>query len=112
MNIEDRIESIVDLIDTKKGEEIVTIDLKNKDYVCEHVIIASSLGGQHTLALLDHLKESLKKSKEKIIGTQISEDWAVIDLGDIMIHLMSPQFRSKYLIEEFLSELAQEDRDS
>ncbi|NPA51016.1 MAG: ribosome silencing factor RsfS, partial [Epsilonproteobacteria bacterium] len=31
MNIEDRIESIVDLIDTKKGEEIVTIDLKDKD---------------------------------------------------------------------------------
>ncbi len=98
-----RIETIVALLDEKKAENIEAFDMRGKDYLVDDVIIASTLGQKHGAALLDYLKPVIKSLGEKILYTEESEDWTVIDLGDMMIHLMTPEHRSKYNIEEFLS---------
>ena len=66
------------------------------------VIIASSLGAKHTLALLDHLKKELKRD-EDFLRVEQSDSWIVVDLGDILIHLMTPEYRTKYDMEGFLN---------
>ncbi len=101
----DRVEKIVALLDEKKAENIQAFNLKDSDYFVEKVIIATSLGEKHTPALFEYLKEFLKKIDEKILFVEESEEWIVIDLGDILIHLMTPEYRSKYNIEEFLQEI-------
>ncbi len=98
-----RIETIVALLDEKKAENIEAFDMRGRDYLVDDVIIASTLGQKHGAALLDYLKPVFKSLGEKILYTEESEDWTVIDLGDMMIHLMTPEHRSKYNIEEFLS---------
>jgi len=99
-----KIETIVKVLDDKKAENIQAFDMRGQDYLVDDVIIASTLGQKHGAALLDYLKPELKNLGEKILHTDESEEWIVIDLGDMLIHLMTPEHRSKYNIEEFLTE--------
>lgn len=100
-----RIEKISAILDQNKAEAIEVFDLKEGDYFADYVIIASSLGERHTLALLDHLKKGLKP-EEEFLYVDESGDWVAIDLGDILIHVLTPQYRVKYDLESFLGEIA------
>ncbi len=102
--LQNRIKRITDLLDTNKAEKIEVFDLREKNYIVDYAIIASSLGNKHTLALLDHLKKGIK-DKETFNNIDESGDWVVIDLGDILIHIMTPEYREKYDMETFLSEV-------
>lgn len=102
--LQERIQRITDILDTNKAEKIEVFDLRDKEYIVDYAIIASSLGTRHTLALLDHLKKGIKP-EEQFNNVDESGDWVVIDLGDILIHIMTPEYRIKYDMESFLSEL-------
>ncbi|MFT7861122.1 MAG: ribosome silencing factor, partial [Sulfurimonas sp.] len=97
-----RIEKITSILDKNKAEAIEVFDLKDKEYIVDYAIIASSLGQKHTLALLDHLKKELKPG-ETFNNVDESGDWVVIDLGDILIHIMTPEYRVKYDMESLLA---------
>ncbi len=99
-----RVEKITEVLDTNKAEAIEVFDLREKNYIVDYAIIASSLGQKHTLALLDHLKKELKP-EETFNNVDESGDWVAIDLGDILIHIMTPEYRVKYDMESFLGEL-------
>ncbi|KFN38641.1 MAG: oligomerization domain protein [Sulfuricurvum sp. MLSB] len=100
-----RIEKISQILDQNKAEAIEVFDLRGGDYFADYVIIASSLNERHTFALLDYLKKGLKP-EEQFLGIDESGDWIAVDLGDILIHILTPQYRSKYDLETFLSEIA------
>ncbi len=104
--MENRIENIVNILDSKKAENIQVFDMKDQDYFVEQVVIATTLGERHGVALLDDLKKGLKE--ESFLHIDDENEWIVIDLGDILIHLMTPGYRSRYNIEEFLSERDEE----
>lgn len=103
--MQNRIDNITNSLDKNKAEGIEVFDLRDKNYFVEYAIIASSLGPRHTAALLNHLKDDLKPA-EKFNNIDESGDWIVIDLGDILIHIMTPEYRVKYDMESFLSALA------
>jgi len=96
-----RIDNIVKILDNKKAENIQVIDMNKKDYFVDNVIIATTMGERHSLSLFDDLKKGLD---EKFLHVDNGSQWVVIDLGDMLIHLMSVQYRAKYNIEEFLAE--------
>ena len=104
-SMQERTESIVKVLDAKKAEEIQVFDMSGDDYFVKAVVIATTLGERHAYSLAEDLKEELKPLGEKFIGTESSPDWIVMDLGDILIHLLSPAYRAKYNIEEFLQKL-------
>jgi len=105
MNIDERVDSIVKILDDKKAEEIEVFNLDDVDYIAKRVIIANSLGGKHTPALFDHLKSGLKPQGEEFLASDESDEWIVADLGDILIHIMTTAYRERYSLETFLSEL-------
>lgn len=100
-----RIEKISHVLDMNKAENIEVFDLLETDYFADYVVIATSLGERHTFALLDHLKRGLKGS-EDFLAIDESGDWIAIDLGDILIHVLTPNYRSIYDLESFLREIA------
>ncbi len=106
MNLNERIDRIVTILDEKKAEEIEVFDLKDIDYISERVVLATSLGGKHSSSLSEHLRDKLKPLGEEFLHIDESEDWVVIDMGDILVHLMSSDYRQKYSLEEFLTELS------
>lgn len=101
-----RLEKIIEVLDKNKAEAIELFDLTERDYFVDYVIIASSLGERHTHALLDYLKKDLKP-EEQFVHVDESDQWIVADLGDVLIHIMTPEYRSRYDMETFLAELAQ-----
>ncbi len=107
MTIEERVEDIVNILDDKKADEIEVFNLENADYIAKRVVIANSLNGKHTLALFDHLKKGLREKNNKVLASDVSDDWVVADLGDILIHIMIPEYRQRYSLEQFLSELVE-----
>jgi nicotinate-nucleotide adenylyltransferase len=106
--MEKRIENIVTILDSKKAENIETFDLKDSDYFVDYVVIATTLNNKHGISLLDYLKNDLKPLGESFLNIDEDDNWVVIDLGDILIHLMNEDYREKYNLEEFLAELTKE----
>jgi len=103
-SMKDRIERIVALLDEKKAENIQVFNMEGKDYFVNGVIIATTLGERHGMALLDELKDQLKPKGEEFLHVDPASEWVVVDLGDMLIHLMTPEYRSRYNLEEFLSD--------
>ncbi|MCF6206902.1 MAG: ribosome silencing factor [Sulfurovum sp.] len=105
MTIDERIDNIVKILDEKKAEEIEVFNLDDADYIANRVVIANSLNLKHTQALYDQLKETLKPKGETFMHADMSDEWIVADLGDILVHIMIPEYRQRYSLEQFLSEL-------
>ncbi|TKX30326.1 ribosome silencing factor RsfS [Campylobacter sp. MIT 12-5580] len=108
IKMQERIKAITDILDDKKAEQIEVFDMRDKDYFVSFVVLASTLGQRHALSLIDELKIKLKEKGEQFLGIESSEDWSVLDLGDILIHLLSEDYRAKYNLEEFLKELGKQ----
>jgi len=100
-----RLDTIKAILDDKKAENIEVIDLTDKEYIVDYVVIATTLNPKHAFALLNYLKNDLKPLGEEFLRVDDDENWTIIDMGDVFIHLMSEQYRKKYTIEDFLSEL-------
>jgi nicotinate-nucleotide adenylyltransferase len=107
MTIDERIENIVKILDDKKAEEIEVFNLEDADYIAKRVVIANSLNTKHTIALAEHLKKELKAQGDAFLASDMSDEWVVADLGDILIHIMIPEYRQRYSLETFLSELVE-----
>ncbi len=101
--MKERLNFIIDLLDSKKGENIMLFDLKNSGYITQYVIIVTSLADKHSFALLDHLKDELKPKGETFYSVdEENGDWIIADLGDIMVHIFTENHRKKFNLEEFL----------
>jgi len=103
--LSERLERIEKVLSEKKAENIEVIDLTSKEYIVDYVVIATTLNSKHGFALLNHLKNDLKPLGEEFLRVDEDDNWTIIDLGDVFIHLMSEEYREKYTLEEFLSEL-------
>lgn len=96
---------ILDTLDDDKAEDIIAIDLRGKSSVTDIMIIASGRSARHVNALADNLLRVLKDSgrnKARVEGQQ-ANDWVLIDLGDIVVHLFRPEVRSFYNLEKMWS---------
>lgn len=100
-----RVEAIVAILDDKKAEEIQAFDMSDRDYFVKFVVIATTMAEKHALSLVDELKDKLKPAGEEFLAIESSQEWVVIDLGDILIHLLTAEHRAKYNIEELLNKL-------
>ncbi len=98
------VKHITNILDEKKANDIATIDLQGKDYISQFVVIATAMAGKHALSLLNYLKEELKpKGVQFYAVDEDNEDWIIIDLGEIMVHIFTQNHRNKYNLEEFLA---------
>lgn len=106
MSLQDRAERIVTFLDEKKANELEVFNLDEVDYIAKRVVIANAISSKHAAALADMLKKELKPLGEVFLHIDESDDWVVVDLGDILIHLMTSEARQTYSMEEFLTELS------
>jgi len=101
--MEQRIKRIVDVLDSKKAENIETYTLTGKGYIADRVVLATSLNSKHGNALLKHLKDELKPLGEEFLRLEEDDgEWTVVDLGDILIHIMTASYRELYTLDDFL----------
>lgn len=106
ISIQERAERIVTFLDDKKADGLEVFNLDEVDYIAKRVVIANAISSKHAAALADMLKKELKPLGEVFLHIDESDEWVVVDLGDILIHLMTSEARQTYNLEEFLAELS------
>ena len=100
-------ETILKTLDNNKALDIVSIDLKNKSSIADHMIIASGTSSRHIQALSEQVLEKFKNNgiiNCKIEGND-SADWKLIDGIDLIVHIFNPEKRKFYELEKMWSEL-------
>ncbi len=106
MNIKDIKSNIEKILDDNKATNITSIDLKNKSYIADYMIIASGTSSRHLQSLSEILVNELKKiglDKCRIEGRE-SNDWKLVDTNDIIVHIFHPDKREFYDLEKMWSE--------
>ena len=106
--MENRISKIIDVLDRNKAEDIESFNLEETDYFVSAVVIATGLGERHNEALLNFMKTELKP-EEAFVNVEISDGWVVVDLGDILVHIMTDSYRKLYDIKDFLVKFGKEE---
>ncbi len=94
------------ILDDNKAQNITCIDLKNKSYIADYMILASGTSSRHLQALSEILVTQLKKlgiDNCRIEGKD-SSDWKLVDTQDVIIHIFHPEKREFYDLEKMWSE--------
>ncbi len=104
MTLQERLDRIAAVLDRNKAEDIETFDLEESGYMANGVVIATALADRHLNALVDFIKEDLKPAGEQFLNADGNEEWIALDLGDILVHIMTKTAREKYHMEAFLEE--------
>ncbi len=100
-----RVEKIVKILEDKKAENIEILDMRDSEYFVSFVVLATTLAQKHAASLIDELKTKLKADNESFLNIESSDEWTVLDLGDVLIHLLSEEYREFYDLESFLKSL-------
>jgi ribosome-associated protein len=98
--------NIEKILDNNKAQSITTIDLKNKSYIADYMIIASGTSSRHLQSLSEILVSELKKIgiEDCRIEGRDSNDWKLVDAHDVIIHIFHPEKRDFYNLEKMWSE--------
>lgn len=93
---------IAELASEKKGENIVILDVSKISTFCDFFIIVTGLVDTHIEALYEHIRLSLKKIyeiKPLHIEGEMYNKWVILDYGNVIVHIMTPELREFYALE-------------
>ena len=98
---------VINILDSNKALDIVTIDLEGKSSMADYMIVASGTSSRHIQALSEQVFEKFKSNgieNCKIEGKN-SSDWKLVDGIDLIVHIFNPEKRKFYELEKIWSEL-------
>jgi ribosome-associated protein len=106
LNREQLRDLVVDAIEDVKGIDIRIIDVQDKSSVTDIMIIASGNTARQVKALADNVVEKAKHAGVQPLGVEgeVHGEWALVDLGDIVVHIMQPAIRDFYNLEKLWGE--------
>ena len=85
-----------------KARDMVEIDVREKTSVCDWFVIVSGTSSRHVKSLADEVIKAAKGLKMPPLGVEGAREgeWIVVDLGDLVVHLMQPRVREFYALEK------------
>src|SRR5690554_1594181 len=102
MQIEDLIKTVEGALEELKAKDVVRIDVRELTGVTDYMIIASGGSNRQVSALADSVIEKAKEAGRRPLGIEGKEsgEWVLVDLGDIVVHVMQPATREFYDLEK------------
>ena len=109
MDVERLKELLIKLLEDKKGEEILPIDLRNKVDFADYFLLCSAHSTKHAQGLADYLILELEKIGIIPLSVEGMEqgNWIVLDYGSIVVHIFYEPIRRLYNLEELWLDLPQ-----
>lgn len=94
--------AVVEALEEKKAKDILALDVRNITSLFDYVVIASGDSNRQTKALARNVQDKLKELGAHIYGVEGEQtgEWVLVDLGDIVVHVMQPTVREYYNLEE------------
>lgn len=94
--------AVVDALDDTKAQDIRVFDTSAQTELFDRVIIATGTSNRHTRALAANVRDKVKQAGMPVGSTEGAEsgEWVLVDLGDIVVHVMLAAIRQYYNLEE------------
>lgn len=101
MPSEDLVKLAIAALEDIKAQDIVSIDVRDKTSITDFMVIASGTSNRHVKSLVDNVLEKVKEKGVRPLGSEGLDtgEWALLDLGDIVVHVMLPTTRQFYDLE-------------
>jgi ribosome-associated protein len=98
--------AVVDAIEDIKGFDISVMDVRKLTSMTNYMIVASANSSRQAKAVADNVREKLKEKGYAIRGTEGEKEgeWVLVDLDDIVVHIMVPATRAYYNLEQLWGE--------
>jgi ribosome-associated protein len=93
---------LVDSLLEKKGNDILLLDIREHAAFADYFLICSGDSDRQIKALADNVAQDAKKDGEaraKVLEGDAADGWVLIDFGDLVVHLFSPEKRAYYNLE-------------
>ncbi|OHE89749.1 MAG: ribosome silencing factor, partial [Lysobacterales bacterium RIFOXYA1_FULL_68_6] len=84
-----------------KAKDVVEIDVRGKSSVADYLVIASGTSTRHVKSIADEVVKFAKKLDVMPLGVEGEREaeWVLVDLGDVIVHVMLPRVREFYALE-------------
>ena len=99
---------VQDALEDMKAQDIISLNLEGVSGFTDRMMFASGTSNRHVKSIAQNVVEALKKSGVAVMGVEGEDvgDWVLVDLGDIVLHVMLPETRDFYDIERLWREQA------
>ena len=93
---------VVDALEDVKAQDIKVFNTTKLTELFDRVIVASGTSNRQTRALASSVVEKVKAAGGEVISVEGAEagEWVLVDLGDVVVHIMQPASRDYYALEE------------
>jgi ribosome-associated protein len=94
-------QSVVDALDELKAKDVREIDVRGKTSIADLLVIASGTSARHVKSIADEVLKFAKKAGVHPLGVEGEGEgeWVLVDLGDVIVHVMLPRIREFYGLE-------------
>jgi ribosome-associated protein len=105
LTTEEKTKAVVSALEDIKATDITVIDTSKLSSLFDRMIIASATSNRQATALADNVVVKLKAQGEEVLGREGEEsgEWVLVDLGEVLVHIMQPATRAYYNLEELWS---------
>jgi ribosome-associated protein len=94
---------IENLLNEKKAIDVKIVDLEGISIIADCFVVATGMNKKHIETLADYCEEALEEKGEKKLRREKSNEWVLIDFGDLIIHIFDQEARAKYSLEDLWS---------
>jgi ribosome-associated protein len=93
---------VIEKIEDMKGRDITTLNVSVKSNFADFMIIASGNSNRHVKSIAQSLVMECRAAGKEPIGVEGNDvgEWALVDFGDIVVHIMTDDSRDKYQLEQ------------
>ncbi|NQY63011.1 MAG: ribosome silencing factor [Alteromonadaceae bacterium] len=96
---------IIEKIEDMKGRDITTIDISVKSNFADYMIVCSGNSKRHVKSIAQSLTMECRAAGIKPLGVEGDDvgEWALVDLSNFIVHIMTDETRDRYQLEELWS---------
>ena len=100
-SVESLLETVHGALAELKAKDSVEIDVRGKSSVCDYMVVASGTSSRHVKSIADEVVRFAKKLGVMPLGVEGEREaeWVLVDLGDVVVHVMLPRVREFYALE-------------
>jgi len=93
--------SVIDALEELKAKDVREIDVRGKTSIADLLVIASGTSARHVKSIADEVVKFAKRAGVMPLGVEGEREaeWVLVDLGDVIVHVMLPRIREFYGLE-------------
>jgi ribosome-associated protein len=93
---------ISEALEDAKGQDIRVLDVRRITDFTDYMIIVTGTSNRHVVSMADRVRDRLRAHGQRPLGIEGEDlgDWVLIDVGDVVVHIMRPQTRDFYNLEK------------